>query len=292
MNAPMLSEEAERQCVIDGDHATLIKCHLKLVVRMARQYAGYGCDPDEMFAEGCLGLQKAVLKYRLDKETRFASYAMWWIKTQMLEFAMRNHSQVKIGTTAAQKTLFFAKGKIMEGTPQDVAKRFGVGALEVIEMRQRLQRDTSLNAPIRGHVESDEPGELIQILIDDSPNPEEVLAEKQEREHVNASLAFHMEKLSERERDIILQRSADDPASLQDLSDKYGVSRERIRQIETRSLEKLREYMGATPNDNQPVTVNAKRRQSLKQASIPRAKVTANTHHRDYARAMRAKKAA
>ena len=231
----------------------LITSHLRLVAKIAMGYRGYGLPVSEIVSEGNVGLMQAVKRFDPDKGFRLATYAMWWIRAAIQEYVLRSWSMVKLGTTAAQKKLFFnlrkAKsniGAIEEGdlTPAHTAKladQLGVTQKEVTEMNRRLSGpDSSLNAPLRSESEN----EWQDWLADDMPDQETRLAEREERGDRHELLTSALDTLSERERDIIQERRLkDEPATLEELSQKYGVSRERVRQIEVRAFEKLQAAM-------------------------------------------------
>src|SRR5579872_1059583 len=231
----------------------LVTSHLRLVAKIAMGYRGYGLPISEIVSEGNVGLMQVVKRFDPDKGFRLATYAMWWIRASIQEYVLRSWSMVKMGTTAAQKKLFFnlrkAKsniGAIEEGdlTPQHTAKladQLGVTEREVTDMNRRLSGpDSSLNAPLRSESES----EWQDWLADDTMDQETRLAEREEMGDRHDLLGRALETLSERERDIIrARRLQDEPATLEDLSQKYGVSRERVRQIEVRAFEKLQKVM-------------------------------------------------
>ena len=234
----------------------LVTSHLRLVAKIAMGYRGYGLPLSEVVAEGNVGLMQAVKRFEPDKGFRLATYAMWWIRAAIQEYILRSWSLVKMGTTAAQKKLFFnlrkAKNKISaieEGdlTPEhtkEIARQLAVPEEEVTNMNRRLSGgDSSLNAPMRADGES----EWQDWLADDTMDQETRLAEAEEMGERHNLLSNAMGELSERERDIIeARRLRDDPATLEELSQKYGVSRERVRQIEVRAFEKLQQQMQAT----------------------------------------------
>ena len=236
----------------------LVTSHLRLVAKIAMGYRGYGLPVSEIVSEGNVGLMQAVKRFEPDKGFRLATYAMWWIRASIQEYVLRSWSMVKLGTTAAQKKLFFnlrkAKsniGAIEEGdlTPEHVATlsdRLGVTPTEVTEMNRRLSGpDSSLNAPLRSESES----EWQDWLADDTADQETRLAEREEMDDRHTLLVNAMKDLTERERDIIqARRLQDEPVTLEDLSQKYGVSRERVRQIEVRAFEKLQRGMQAAMN--------------------------------------------
>jgi len=231
----------------------LVTSHLRLVAKIAMGYRGYGLPISEIVSEGNIGLMQAVKRFDPDKGFRLATYAMWWIRAAIQEYVLRSWSMVKLGTTAAQKKLFFnlrkAKsniGAIEEGdlTPAHTAKladQLGVTEREVTDMNRRLSGpDSSLNAPLRSESEN----EWQDWLADDTMDQETRLAEREELGDRHALLSNAMDTLTERERDIIqARRLQEDPATLEDLSQKYGVSRERVRQIEVRAFEKLQKAM-------------------------------------------------
>jgi RNA polymerase sigma-32 factor len=231
----------------------LVTSHLRLVAKIAMGYRGYGLPVSEIVAEGNVGLMQAVKRFEPDKGFRLATYAMWWIRAAIQEYILRSWSLVKMGTTAAQKKLFFnlrkAKNKIEaieEGdmTPEHVAKiadQLGVSQDEVVSMNRRLSGpDASLNAPLR----SDSESEWQDWLADDTIDQETRMAEREEMGERHDLLTGALGELSEREREIIqARRLQDEPATLEELSQKYGVSRERVRQIEVRAFEKLQNQM-------------------------------------------------
>jgi RNA polymerase sigma-32 factor len=227
----------------------LVTSHLRLVAKIAMGYRGYGLPISEVISEGNVGLMQAVKRFEPDKGFRLATYAMWWIKASIQEYILRSWSLVKMGTTANQKKLFFnlrkAKSKISalnEGDlrpdqVQIIAKRLGVTEQDVVDMNRRLGGDTSLNAPIRDDGES---GEWQDWLADDSDSQETVMAEHEELDNRRKALSQALEVLNDRERRIFeARRLADDPVTLEDLASEFGVSRERVRQIEVRAFEKV-----------------------------------------------------
>ena len=235
----------------------LVTSHLRLVAKIAMGYRGYGLPVSEIVSEGNVGLMQAVKRFDPDRGFRLATYAMWWIRASIQEYVLRSWSMVKMGTTAAQKKLFFnlrkAKGHIgaiEEGdlTPDHtatLADKLGVTEREVTDMNRRLSGpDSSLNAPLRSESES----EWQDWLADDTMDQETRLAEREEMGDRHDLLGRAMSTLTDRERDIIqARRLQEDPATLEDLSQKYGISRERVRQIEVRAFEKLQGAMSTTP---------------------------------------------
>ncbi|WP_374389052.1 RNA polymerase sigma factor RpoH [Sandaracinobacter sp.] len=239
----------------DPEAATrLVTSHLRLVAKIAMGYRGYGLPVSELIAEGNIGLMQGVKKFEPERGFRLATYAMWWIKASIQEYILRSWSLVKIGTTAAQKKLFFnlrrMKNKleaIEDGDlhPDDVKKiatDLGVSEDDVVQMNRRMAKggDTSLNAPLR----EDGEGEWQDWLADDGPSQESVVADKQEADIRHDLLREALLTLNERERHILTQRRLiDEPQTLEDLSQEYGISRERVRQIEVRAFEKLQKEM-------------------------------------------------
>ena len=229
----------------------LVTSHLRLVAKIAMGYRGYGLPIGEVISEGNVGLMQAVKRYDPDKGFRLATYAMWWIRAAIQEYILRSWSLVKMGTTAAQKRLFFnlrkAKSRISaleEGdlNPEQlkqIATRLGVTEREVTDMNRRLSGDASLNAPIRTDMES---GEWQDWLVDDSESQETRLAESEEFDNRREALKSALSVLNDRERRIFeARRLAEDPITLEELAAEFGVSRERVRQIEVRAFEKIQQ---------------------------------------------------
>jgi RNA polymerase sigma-32 factor len=227
----------------------LVTSHLRLVAKIAMGYRGYGLPIAEVISEGNVGLMQAVKRFEPEKGFRLATYAMWWIKASIQEYILRSWSLVKMGTTANQKKLFFnlrkAKSKISaldEGDlrpdqVQTIAKRLGVTEQDVVDMNRRLGGDVSLNSPIR---EDGDSGEWQDWLVDESSSQESVLAESEELDNRRKALGLALNVLNERERRIFeARRLADEPITLEELADEFGVSRERVRQIEVRAFEKV-----------------------------------------------------
>jgi RNA polymerase sigma-32 factor len=227
----------------------LVTSHLRLVAKIAMGYRGYGLPISEVISEGNVGLMQAVKRFEPEKGFRLATYAMWWIKASIQEYILRSWSLVKMGTTANQKKLFFnlrkAKSKISALNEGDlrpdqvkiIAKRLGVTEQDVIDMNRRLGGDSSLNAPIRDDGES---GEWQDWLADNSDSQETVLAEHEELDNRRKALTQALSVLNDRERRIFeARRLADDPVTLEELAAEFGVSRERVRQIEVRAFEKV-----------------------------------------------------
>src|ERR687892_1030528 len=234
----------------------LVTSHLRLVAKIAMGYRGYGLPIGEVISEGNVGLMQAVKRFEPDKGFRLATYAMWWIKAAIQEYILRSWSLVKMGTTANQKKLFFnlrkAKSKISaldEGDMRPdqvklIAKRLGVTEQDVVDMNRRLGGDASLNAPIR---EDGDSGEWQEWVIDEAPDQEAVMAEHEEFDHRRQALNGAIGVLNPRERRIFeARRLAEDPMTLEDLAAEFGVSRERVRQIEVRAFEKVQSAVKGT----------------------------------------------
>ena len=227
----------------------LVTSHLRLVTKIARDYRGYGLPISEAISEGNVGLMQAVERFEPEKGFRLATYAMWWIKATIQEYILRSWSLVKMGTTANQKKLFFnlrkAQSRISILDDGDmrldqvkiIARRIGVAETDVIYMNRRLSGDASLNAAIR---EDGDSGEWQDWLVDESPDQETTLAASEEFDNRRKTLSDALSVLNERERRIFeARRLADDPITLEDLAAEFGVSRERVRQIEVRAFEKV-----------------------------------------------------
>jgi len=239
----------------------LVTSHLRLVAKIAMGYRGYGLPISELISEGNVGMMQAVKRFDPDRGFRLATYAMWWIRASMQEYILHSWSLVKIGTTAAQKKLFFnlrrLKGQIQaieEGdlTPEHVAKiakELDVPEGDVVSMNRRLLApDHSLNAPVR----ADGEGEWQDWLVDDTESQEAHLAGRQELGIRRDLLRDALSHLTERERDILTERRLKEvPTTLEDLSDKYRISRERVRQIEVRAFEKLQKAIKSKASERQ-----------------------------------------
>ncbi|MBO1325438.1 MAG: RNA polymerase sigma factor RpoH [Acetobacter sp.] len=231
----------------------LVTSHLRLVAKIAMGYRGYGLPVNELISEGNIGMMQAVKRFDPEKGFRLATYAMWWIRAAIQEYILHSWSLVKMGTTAAQKKLFFnlrrVKGQIQaleEGDlqPEHVSKiatTLGVSEQDVVDMNRRMAApDHSLNAPLK----ADQDSEWQDRLVDDQHNQEETYAEAEEMSGRKALLANALETLNERERRIFTERRLqDEPATLEDLAQEYGISRERVRQIEVRAFEKVQAAM-------------------------------------------------
>ena len=231
----------------------LVTSHLRLVAKIAMGYRGYGLPVSELISEGNIGLMQAVKKFDPNKGFRLAAYAMWWIKASIQEYVLRSWSLVKMGTTTAQKKLFFnlkkLKNQIAPGQEGDlrndqvneISKRLDVNTEEVVNMNRRMMgREKSLNDPIK----SGEDEEWQDWLVDNSLDQELIVSQKQEYDDKKELLDDAMKILNDREKEIInARRLSENPKTLEDLSKKYKISRERIRQIETKAFEKLQKTM-------------------------------------------------
>jgi RNA polymerase sigma-32 factor len=235
----------------DRDAANqLVTSHLRLAAKVAMGYRGYGLPVSEIISEGNVGLMQALNRFEPEKGFRFATYAIWWIRASIQDYILRSWSLVKIGTTVNQKRLFFklrsAKSKIAAFESGDlhpdqvalIAKDLDVTDQDVVDMNRRLGGDKSINAPLR---EDGETGEWQDHLVDQSPSPEAIVVEQDEKDHRHQALIAAIDVLDDRERRIFEARHlADEPLTLEDLAEKFNVSRERIRQIEARAFEKVR----------------------------------------------------
>jgi RNA polymerase sigma-32 factor len=232
--------------------AKLVNSHLRLVAKIAMGYRGYGLPVSDLISEGNIGLMQGVKKFEPDRGFRLATYAMWWIRASFQEFILRAWSLVKMGTTANQKKLFFnlrrmknqinafEEGDLKPADVAKIAKDLGVTEDEVISMNRRMGHggDTSLNAPLRSSEDGE--GQWQDFLVSEAPLQDELIAEDEENQVRHDLLIAAMESLNDREKHILTERRlADEPKTLEELSQVYGVSRERIRQIEVRAFEKL-----------------------------------------------------
>lgn len=229
----------------------LVTSHLRLVAKIAMGYRGYGLPIGEVISEGNVGLMQAVKRFEPDKGFRLATYAMWWIRASIQEYILRSWSLVKMGTTAAQKRLFFnlrkaksqisalEEGDLRPDQVKSIATRLGVTEKDVIDMNRRLGGDASLNAPIRAESES---GEWQDWLVDEGTDQETRLAESEELDNRKKALGQALDVLNDRERRIFqARRLSDNPITLEQLATEFGVSRERVRQIEVRAFEKVQD---------------------------------------------------
>ena len=246
----------------------LVTSHLRLVAKIAMGYRGYGLPIGEVISEGNVGLMQAVKRFEPDKGFRLATYAMWWIKAAIQEYILRSWSLVKMGTTANQKRLFFnlrkaksqlqalGDGDLKPDQVEAIATKLGVTEEDVVSMNRRLSGDASLNSPLRSDSES---GEWQDWLVDDRDDQETVMAETEELDQRRAMLKRALGVLNERERRIFeARRLAEDPMTLEDLSTEFGVSRERVRQIEVRAFEKVQEAVKAQAREQVPAVVEAR----------------------------------
>ncbi|WP_160122664.1 RNA polymerase sigma factor RpoH [Rhodovarius lipocyclicus] len=257
---PMLQPEEEFRLAKNwregGDEQAahrLVTSHLRLVAKIAMGYRGYGLPVGELISEGNVGMMQAVKRFDPDRGFRLATYAMWWIRAAIQEYILHSWSLVKMGTTAAQKKLFFnlrrlkgqmaalEEGDLQPEVVEKIATTLQVPEADVISMNRRLSApDNSLNAPVR----ADSEGEWQDWLVDDSESQEEELAEREDMSNRKQLLATALKTLNERERHILIERRLkDEPTTLEDLSQQYNISRERVRQIEVRAFEKLQKSM-------------------------------------------------
>ncbi len=257
---PMLTAEEELslskawrdQGDVDSAHK-LVTSHLRLVAKIAMGYRGYGLPVGELVSEGNVGMMQAVKRFDPDRGVRLATYAMWWIRAAIQEYILHSWSLVKMGTTAAQKKLFFnlrrlkgqmqaiEDGDLRPEQVTEIARLLAVPEQDVVSMNRRLAApDHSLNAPVR----SDSEGEWQDWLVDDRDSQEDTIADHEEMSDRRALLANALKTLNERERHILIERRLkDEPTTLEDLSQQYRISRERVRQIEVRAFEKLQKSM-------------------------------------------------
>jgi RNA polymerase sigma-32 factor len=234
--------------------AQLVTSHLRLVAKIAMGYRGYGLPTSELISEGNIGLMQGVKKFEPDRGFRLATYAMWWIRASIQEYILRSWSLVKMGTTAAQKKLFFnlrrmksrldafEDGDLRPEHVTKIATDLGVAETDVVSMNRRMAMggDTSLNVPMR----EDGEGQWQDWLQDDAPLQDKIVADAQEADVRHSMLVSAMDDLNEREQHILTERRlTDDPKTLEELSQVYNVSRERVRQIEVRAFEKLQKAM-------------------------------------------------
>ena len=243
----------------------LVTSHLRLVAKIAMGYRGYGLPVSEMISEGNIGLMQAVKKFEPEKGFRLATYAMWWIKASIQEYILRSWSLVKIGTTTAQKKLFFnlkklknqisprAEGDLKNEHVKEIASRLDVSEDEVVSMNRRLSgKEQSLNAPI-----GEDGDEWQDWLVDKNMDQEVSFVQQEEMENRKDLLKDSISILNEREREILYSRRlTDDPLTLEDLSKKYKISRERIRQIENKAFEKLQKHMINSAKSKNLLTAN------------------------------------
>lgn len=268
---PILEKEEERTLAVrwrdKGDTESahkLVTSHLRLVAKMAMKYKGYGLPIADLVSEGNIGLMKAVKKFDPELGFRLSTYAMWWIKASITEYILKSWSMVKLGTVASQKKLFFSlrslkgrlnildSGELSPEQANQLSDVMNVSADEITKMNRRLSsRDLSLNAPLS----TDEEGiEFQDTLVAEGPSPERQVAEAEEFSHHSSILRQVIDTLPDRERDIIIERRLkEEPKTLEQLGQKYGISRERVRQLEVRAFEKVQKAVTATvAAENEP----------------------------------------
>ena len=287
---PILTREREcelatawRACQDRAARDELVGCHLRLVVKIARGFAGYGLPLSDLVAEGNLGLLKAADKFEPKREVRFATYANWWIRAAIQQYVLYTWSIVKIGTTSAQKKLFFSlrrlKAKLGQADSGDlvpdavtaIAKALDVPERDVVEMNRRLSGvDASLNVMLG----ADEDSEWIELLFDDKPSQETTIGDLEEERWHRAVVNAALEILDQRERDIVVEhRLKERPASLEELSRRHAVSVERIRQIETRAISK----MASCVTGSLPSLMAARVSTGRQSAALPRPMLVLNS---------------
>ena len=244
----MLALRWREHADVDAAHK-LVTSHLRLVAKIAMKYRGYGLPLADLLSEGNIGLMKAVKKFEPERGFRLATYAIWWIKAAMTEYVLRSWSLVRMGTMAAQKKMFFNlrrlksrleildNGDLTTDQARELAERLDVSENDIVEMNRRISsRDASLNAPIG----EDEGAEFQDTLVDDSPSPEALVIRSHEATRRHRLLSDALKNLNERERHIFVERRLkDDPITLEELGQQYGISRERVRQLEARAFEKI-----------------------------------------------------
>lgn len=232
----------------------LVTSHLRLVVKMAMKYRGYGLPVADLVSEGNIGLMRAVKKFEPDMGFRLSTYAMWWIKASITEYVLKSWSMVKLGTVASQKKLFFSlrnvkaklnildSGDLTADQAKLISSKMGVSEKDIMHMNGRLSvRDMSLNAPMS---QDDDSAEFIDSLVDESATPEQVYANREQHTVMHEHLATAVANLPERERHIFTERKLkDDPPTLEQLGESYGISRERVRQLEARAFDRVQKAM-------------------------------------------------
>jgi RNA polymerase sigma-32 factor len=269
---PYLSQEEEYMLAkrwSESDDITaaqsLVTSHLRYVVKIAMSFRGYGLPILDVISEGNIGLMQAVKKFDPEKGFRLSTYAMWWIKASIQEYVLKSWSMVKIGTTAAQKKLFFNLRRMKNNllkvdnnmlSPNDVktiANQLSVSERDVLEMDSRLQSDASLNVPL-GKDSADDAGEMLDFVESDGESQEVLLLESDDYSHKKALFHKALTELNEREKEIVYRRRLKEPAeTLETLSQRFSISRERIRQIEVRAMEKLQAFVTSKAKDASPV---------------------------------------
>lgn len=244
LKQPTLSAEEERSAAKSKDFDLLVRSHMRLAIRIAYRYRGYGLPVEDLISEAVSGLLKAAERFDPDNAegARFGTYAQFWVRAAITEFVMYSASMVKRGTTAADKKLFFKGASIDDCDAEKVAERLGVRVEDVETARKRRGHDHSLNTPVN----ADDDGELEwqDILADTTPNAEETLGDKQEQSQMRAQIERGLAVLNDREREILLARYVNEPpVTLRDLAQRHSISAERVRQIEQRALEKIRDTL-------------------------------------------------
>lgn len=251
----MLAYRLRDEGDVDAAHE-LVTSHLRLVAKIAMGYKGYGLPVADLISEGNIGLMKAVKKFDPDRGFRLSTYAIWWIRASITEYVLKSWSMVKMGTVSSQKKLFFSlrrmknqlkiydNGELSDAQAEQISEAVGVPEADVQNMNRRLHsRDLSLNAPLST---LDEGAEFQDTLVDERPNPEVLVGEREEHSVRSEMLRRAMSELSERERHIFIERRLkDDPVTLEELGAEYGISRERIRQLEVRAFEKVQKHVRA-----------------------------------------------
>lgn len=251
----MLAKSYKEHGDVESAHK-LVTSHLKLVVKIAAHYKGYGLPIIELVSEGNIGLMQAVKKFDPDRGFRLSTYAMWWIKASIQEYILRSWSLVKIGTTSNQKKLFFNLGKVKrkinllenrEFSPEDykkAAQELNVDEDEIAEMAIRMMPDTYLEAPVRSGSQEGQPRQLLEFIPSNEQNLEKKAAHLSDYKYKKSLFYKALATLNEREKDILLKRRMqEDPVTLEDLSQEYEISKERVRQIEARAFEKITEFV-------------------------------------------------
>jgi RNA polymerase sigma-32 factor len=247
----MLAERWREHGDTEAAHE-LVTSHLRLVAKIAMGYRGYGLPVEDLVAEGNIGLMKAVKKFEPERGFRLSTYAMWWIKAAITEYILRSWSMVKMGTLSAQKKLFFSlrrhkqrleivdNGELTPDQAAALSKDLDVSERDIVNMNRRLAaRDLSLNAPVGG-ADGEDGMEFQDTLVAEGPNPEALALDGQEADYRQGLLRDALEGLDERERHIFMERRlSDEPKTLEQLGEEYGVSRERIRQLEVRAYKKV-----------------------------------------------------
>jgi RNA polymerase sigma-32 factor len=259
---PLLTKEEEymlsKSYLEHGESAAahkLVTSHLRLVAKIAMQYRGYGLPVADLISEGNLGLMKAVKKFEPDRGFRLSTYAMWWIKASVTEYILKSWSLVKLGTMSAQKKLFFSLRKAKRNlniidtndiSPENakrLSEQFNMSEADILHLDRRMNvRDMSLNAPLS--TGEDESIEFMDLLEDEGPSPETIVADDEEHQIRNGYLKSALKELPDRERHIFIERHlTEDPITLEKLGVQYGISRERVRQLESRAFDKVQKSM-------------------------------------------------